>query len=73
MVAMIRHSIQTLSIQRLWARGISSLVNVSAEVKSAVSSGAPVLALESTIITHGSAPHQANANESNRDAIPAES
>jgi pseudouridylate synthase len=45
------------ALTRIWPnRTISSLVHVSPEVQSAVSAGSPVVALESTIITHGLAP-----------------
>jgi len=44
-----------LSPRRIWQsqRRLSSLVHINPEVRSAISNGLPVVALESTIITHG--------------------
>ena len=43
------------SPRRIWQsqRRLSSLVHINPEVRSAVNNGLPVVALESTIITHG--------------------
>ena len=71
MPPILRHSICTISLPRPSTRRISSLVNISPRVKSAISSRAPVVALESAIITHGFDCLHRGANI-NRHAIPTE-